>query len=247
MINLSDKTALITGSTRGIGRACAEVFAKAGARVVVTGRSEDRAREVAQEIKESYGAETYGYALDVGDKGSVEELFKKVNSEVGGVDILVNNAGITKDTLFMRMKLEDWQKVIDVNLTGTFLTTSLAVKGMIKKRWGRIINMSSVVAFIGNVGQANYSASKSALIGFTKTLARELAPRNVTVNAIAPGFIETDMTDAIPEDIKENFLKQIPMGRYGSAEEVANVALFLASDLASYITGEVVHVNGGMF
>ena len=247
MIDLSGKIALITGSTRGIGRSCAEKFAQAGAKVVVTGRSEDRAKEVAGEINKSYGSEAYGYALDVGDKSSVEDLFKRVNEEVGGVDILVNNAGITKDTLFMRMKLEDWEKVINVNLTGTFLATSLAIKGMIKKRWGRIINMSSVVAFIGNVGQANYSASKSALIGFTKTLARELAPRNVTVNAIAPGFIETDMTDAIPEDIKENFLKQIPMGRYGSAEEVANVALFLASDLASYITGEVVHVNGGMF
>ncbi len=247
MIDLSGKIALITGSTRGIGRSCAEKFAQAGAKVVVTGRSEDRAKEVAGEINKSYGSEAYGYALDVGDKSSVEDLFKRVNEEVGSVDILVNNAGITKDTLFMRMKLEDWEKVINVNLTGTFLATSLAIKGMIKKRWGRIINMSSVVAFIGNVGQANYSASKSALIGFTKTLARELAPRNVTVNAIAPGFIETDMTDAIPEDIKENFLKQIPMGRYGSAEEVANVALFLASDLASYITGEVVHVNGGMF
>lgn len=247
MIDLSGKIALITGSTRGIGRSCAEKFAQAGAKVVVTGRSEDRAKEVAGEINKSYGSEAYGYALDVGDKSSVEDLFKRVNEEVGGVDILVNNAGITKDTLFMRMKLEDWEKVINVNLTGTFLATSLAIKGMIKKRWGRIINMSSVVAFIGNVGQANYSASKSALIGFTKTLARELAPRNVTVNAIAPGFIETDMTDAIPEDIKENFLKQIPMGRYGSAEEVANVALFFASDLASYITGEVVHVNGGMF
>ncbi len=247
MIDLSGKIALITGSTRGIGRSCAEKFAQAGAKVVVTGRSEDRAKEVAGEINKSYGSEAYGYALDVGDKSSVEDLFKRVNEEVGSVDILVNNAGITKDTLFMRMKLEDWEKVINVNLTGTFLATSLAIKGMIKKRWGRIINMSSVVAFIGNVGQANYSASKSALIGFTKTLARELAPRNVTVNAIAPGFIETDMTDAIPEDIKENFLKQIPMGRYGSAEEVANVALFFASDLASYITGEVVHVNGGMF
>jgi len=247
MIDLSGKTALITGSTRGIGKSCAEKFAQAGARVIITGRSEERSREVAEEIAQKYGSETHGYALDVGDKDSVEGLFKQINSEIGGVDILVNNAGITRDTLFMRMKLEDWESVINVNLRGAFLTTSLAIKGMIKKRWGRVINMSSVVAFIGNVGQANYAASKSALVGFTKTLARELAPRNITVNAIAPGYIETDMTDAIPQDIKDSFLKQIPMGRYGSADEVANVALFLSSELASYITGEVVHVNGGMF
>ncbi|NPA41819.1 MAG: 3-oxoacyl-[acyl-carrier-protein] reductase [Aquificae bacterium] len=247
MINLSDKVALITGSTRGIGKATAFKLAQAGAQVIITGRSEDRAKAVAQEISSQTGAKTYWVELDVGSKDSVEEAVKKITEQVGSVHILVNNAGITRDTLFMRMKFEDWEEVLRVNLTGTFLITQKLIKGMLKNRWGRIINMSSVVAFIGNVGQANYSATKAGLIGFTKTLAKELAPRNITVNAVAPGFIETDMTDAIPDDIKEKFLEQIPMNRFGKAEDVANVVLFLASDLASYITGEVIHVNGGLF
>ena len=247
MLNLSGKIALITGSTRGIGRAVAEKLAQAGATVIVTGRSEDRALEVAKEIKERTGSETFAVGMDIGMRESVEEAFKKITERFGCVDILVNNAGINRDMLFLRMKLEDWEGVIRVNLTGTFIVTQLAVRGMIKKRWGRIINVSSVVAFIGNVGQANYSSAKAGLIGFTKTLARELASRNITVNAVAPGFIETDMTEVLPEDIKENFLKQIPMGRFGKPEDVAGVVLFLASDLSGYITGEVIHVNGGLF
>ncbi|EDP74632.1 3-oxoacyl-[acyl-carrier-protein] reductase [Hydrogenivirga sp. 128-5-R1-1] len=247
MINLSGKTALVTGSTRGIGKATAYRLSEAGAKVVVTGRSEDRAREVAKEISDSTGNEVFSVALDIGSKESIEEALKRVNEEVGGVDILVNNAGINRDTLFIRMKYEDWDEIIRVNLTGTFLITQLVVKGMLKKKWGRVINMSSVVAFIGNVGQANYSAAKAGLVGFTKTLAKELAPRNITVNAIAPGFIETDMTENLPEEIKQGFLNQIPMNRFGKSEDVANVVLFLASDLSSYITGEVIHVNGGLF
>lgn len=203
MINLSGKTALVTGSTRGIGKATAYRLSEAGAKVVVTGRSEDRAREVAKEISDSTGNEVFSVALDIGSKESIEEALKRVNEEVGGVDILVNNAGINRDTLFIRMKYEDWDEIIRVNLTGTFLITQLVVKGMLKKKWGRVINMSSVVAFIGNVGQANYSAAKAGLVGFTKTLAKELAPRNITVNAIAPGFIETDMTENLPEEIKQ--------------------------------------------
>ena len=247
MLNLSGKVALVTGSTRGIGRATAEKLAQAGASVIITGRSEDRALEVAKEIKEKTGSETFAVGMDLGIKESVEKAFEKIANRFGSVDILVNNAGMNRDTLFLRMKLEDWEEIIRVNLTGTFLVTQLAVKGMIKKRWGRIINMSSVVAFTGNVGQANYSSAKAGLVGFTKTLAKELASRNITVNAVAPGFIETDMTEVLPEEIKENFLRQIPLGRFGKPEDVANVVLFLASDLSGYITGEVIHVNGGLF
>lgn len=247
MLNLSGKVALVTGSTRGIGKAIAYRLAQAGASVIVSGRSEDRAVEVAKEIKESTGSETFGVGMDIGVKESVEEAFRRISERFGGVDILVNNAGVNRDILFLRMKLEEWEEIIRVNLTGTFLVTKLAVKEMVKKRWGRIVNMSSVVAFVGNVGQANYSAAKAGLIGFTKTLAKELASRNITVNAVAPGFIETDMTEVLPEEIKQGFLKQIPMGRFGKPEDVANVVLFLASDLSSYITGEVIHVNGGLF
>ncbi len=247
MIDLSGKVALVTGSTRGIGKATARKLSEAGAQVIVTGRSEDRAKAVAQEIASDTGRQTFWLELDIGSEESVEEAVSRINEEVGSVDILVNNAGITRDTLFMRMKLQDWEEVLRINLTGTFLITQKLVKGMLKKRWGRIINLTSVVAFTGNVGQANYSASKAGLVGFTKTLAKELASRNITVNAVAPGFIETDMTDAIPEDLKGKYLEQIPMGRFGKAEDVANTVLFLASEMASYITGEVIHVNGGMF
>jgi len=247
MINLSGKVALVTGSTRGIGRATAELLARAGADVIITGRSEERAREVAKDIAQAAGVRTFAVELDLASRESIEEAFRRINDEFGSVDILVNNAGTNRDTLFLRMKYEDWEDIIRINLTGTFLVTQLAVKGMLKKRWGRIINMSSVVAFIGNVGQANYSAAKAGLIGFTKTLAKELASRNITVNAIAPGFIETDMTEDLPEEIKQGFLSQIPMGRFGKPEDVAGVVLFLASDLSGYITGEVIHVNGGLF
>ena len=247
MLDFSNKTVLITGSTRGIGRAIAEEFAKYKANVIITGRVEDKAKEVADKLAQTYGVKTLGVGIDLAEPSSVEEAFKKINEHFEGVDILVNNAGITKDTLFIRMKLEDWEEVLKVNLTGTFLVTKQVVRYMTKKRWGRIINITSVVGFTGNVGQVNYSTTKAGLIGFTKSLAKELAPRNVLVNAVAPGFIETDMTEVLKEEIKEHYKKQIPLGRFGKPEEVARVVLFLASPMADYITGEVIHVNGGMY
>lgn len=247
MLDFTGKTVLVTGSTRGIGRAIAEEFAKHGANVVVSGTVKERAEEVAKELAEKYGVKTLGVGMDVSDPQSVEDAFKEINAAFGGVDILVNNAGITRDTLFLRMKPEDWQRVLDVNLTGTFLVTKQVVRYMTKKRWGRIINISSVVGFTGNVGQVNYATTKAGLIGFTKSLAKELAPRNVLVNAVAPGFIETDMTETLKDEIKESYKKQIPLGRFGKPEEVARVVLFLASPMADYITGETIHVNGGMY
>ena len=246
-IDLSGRKVLVTGSTRGIGKAIAIYFAKAGANVVITGRDQSKAEGVAKEIEQAHGVETLGVAMDMSDRGSINSAYEKIESVFGGVDILINNAGITRDKLFLRMSFEDWEEVLRVNLTGTFLITSLAVKGMLKKRWGRIVNISSVVGFMGNAGQVNYSSTKSALLGFTKSLAKELASRNITVNAVAPGFIETDMTSVLSEDLKQAYLKNIPLGRFGKPEDVASVVLFLCSDYASYITGEILHVNGGMY
>ncbi len=246
-VDLSGKTALITGSTRGIGKAIAQYLAKAGTRVVITGRDQGKAEEVAKSIGEAYGVEALGVAMDMSRVDSISSAYEKVESAFGGVDILVNNAGITRDKIFLRMSMEDWEKVLRVNLTGTFAITSLVVKGMVKRRWGRVVNISSVVGFTGNAGQVNYSSTKSALIGFTKSLAKELASRNITVNAVAPGFIETDMTAVLSEDLKETYLKNIPLGRFGKPEDVAGAVLFLCSEYASYITGEVLHINGGMY
>jgi 3-oxoacyl-[acyl-carrier protein] reductase len=247
MLNFEGKTVLVTGSTRGIGSAIAEEFAKHGANVVVSGTVEEKAQEVANLLAQNYGVKTLGVGMDVSNPQSVEEAFKKIHSTFEGIDILVNNAGITRDTLFLRMKLEDWQKVLEVNLTGTFLVTKQVVRHMTKKRWGRIINITSVVGFTGNVGQVNYSTTKAGLVGFTKSLAKELAPRNILVNAVAPGFIETDMTETLKEEIKEEYKRRIPLGRFGKPQEVARVVLFLASPMADYVTGEVIHVNGGMY
>jgi len=244
-VEFKGKVALITGSTRGIGKAIAVAFAKEGATVVITGRNKETAEIVAENIKNEFGVDAYGFQLDL--SGDIKNVWKDIEKTVGKVDILVNNAGITKDTLFIRMKETDWNAVIETNLTGTFKITQLAVKGMIKKKWGRVINITSIIGFTGNIGQVNYSTTKAGLVGFTKSLAKELAPRNITVNAVAPGFIETDMTDVLPTEIKENYLKQIPLGRFGQPEDVANVVLFLASEKASYITGETIHVNGGMY
>lgn len=245
-MDFKGKTALITGSTRGIGKAIAVEFAKRGAEVIVTGRDRNTAQAVAKAIEVDFGIKAHGINLDL--SGDISESVNEIFEITGGkIDILVNNAGITKDTLFIRMKQEDWDTVINTNLTGTFKITQAIVKNMIKQRYGRIINISSIIGFIGNPGQVNYSTTKAGLIGFTKSLAKEVASRNITVNAVAPGFIETDMTEVLPADIKENYLKQIPLGRFGKPEDVANVVLFLASDLASYITGEVIHVNGGMY
>lgn len=246
-IDLSGKKALVSGSTRGIGKAIALYLARAGADVIVTGRDKNRAQDVAQEIEKETGTKAFGFELKLDNPEAIKESYDEIEREVGPVDILVNNAGITKDKLFLRMSLEDWEEVLRVNLTGTFVLTSLVVKGMIKKRFGRIINISSVVGFTGNVGQVNYSSTKAALVGFTKSLAKELASRNITVNLVAPGFIKTDMTQNLPEDLKESYLKNIPLGRFGEPEDVAGVVAFLCSPYADYITGQVIHVNGGMY
>lgn len=246
MFNFTGKNVLITGSTRGIGKAIAIEFAKLGANVIITGRDRKTAEILANNIEKEYNIKSFGIDLDLA--GDISKSFEEItNFTQGKIDILVNNAGITKDTLFLRMKEEDWNNVINVNLNGTFKVTQQVVKLMIKQKYGRIINISSIIGFIGNVGQSNYSTTKAGLIGFTKSLAKELASRNITVNAVAPGFIETDMTSELPEDIKTEYLKQIPLKRFGKPEDVAYTVLFLASDLASYITGEVIHINGGMY
>ncbi len=243
-MDLKGKVALVTGSTRGIGKSIASTLASYGADVVITGRNKATAQLVAENIKNEFNVNAYGVELDFNK--DITESWKEIQNLVGNVDILVNNAGLTRDTLFIRMKQEDWDEVINANLTGTFKITQLVVKGMMKKRYGRIINISSVVGFTGNAGQVNYATTKAGLIGFTKSLAKELASRNITVNAVAPGFIETDMTEQLPAEIKEKYLEQIPLNKFGKPEDVANAVLFLASDLSSYITGETIHVNGGM-
>lgn len=238
--------ALVTGGTRGIGKAIAESLAKQGVNVVVAGRNLNAANEVAASIS-TPGVKAIGMKLDVSDSGEVEKVFEEIRKEFNRIDILINNAGITKDGLLMRMREEAWDSVIDINLKGVFLCSREAIKDMAKQRYGRIINITSVAAFMGNPGQANYSASKAGIVGFTKTVAREYAGRGVTVNAVAPGFIETAMTDVLPENIKEEMKKIIPLGRFGRVEDVANAVIFLASPASGYITGQVIHVNGGMY
>jgi len=244
-MELAGKTALITGSNRGIGKAIAQKLAENGTDIIITAPIKSDAESAANEIKERYNVKTYAFELNLLDINSIEDTVKEIEKTTT-VDILVNNAGITKDNLFIRMKKEEWEDVIKVNFTSIFYITQPIVKQMIKKRWGRVINISSVVGIMGNAGQTNYSATKAALIGFTKSLAKEVGSRGITVNAVAPGFIDTPMTQGLPEDIKEAYKKQIPLGRFGSPEDVANAVLFLASEKASYITGEVINVNGGM-
>ena len=242
---LEGKVAIVTGASRGIGKAIALKLAREGADVCVISLS-DRGEETKKEI-EALGRKAAFYRCDVSNYEEVKEVVKNVKQEFEKIDILVNNAGVTKDTLLIRMKEEDWDYVMNVNLKGTFFFTKEVINIMRKQKRGSIINISSVVGLMGNVGQANYCASKSGIIGFSKAVAREYAGYGIRVNVVAPGFIETDMTSQIPEKIKEEFLKQIPMKRIGSPEEVANVVKFLASDDASYITGEVISVNGGLY
>ncbi len=242
--NLRDRVAIVTGASRGIGKAAAIALATQGAKVIVNyARSSSAADKVVAEITTA-GKEAIAIQADVSQAAEVDNLIKQTLEKFGRIDVLVNNAGITRDTLLMRMKLEDWQAVIDLNLTGVFLCTKAVTKTMLKQRSGRIINIASVAGQMGNPGQANYSAAKAGVIGFTKTVAKELAPRGVTVNAVAPGFITTDMTEGLKSD---DIIKFIPLGRYGKPEEVAGMIRFLAADpAAAYITGQVFNVDGGM-
>jgi 3-oxoacyl-[acyl-carrier protein] reductase len=241
-IDLSNRVAVVTGSTRGIGQSIATTLTSCGARVAVVGRDKARAEEVAAEV----GGGAIGFGCDVADTNAVTTLVSDVESAFGSLDILVNNAGLTRDNIVMRLRDEDWDAVLDTNLRGAFAAIRAASRGMIKRRWGRIINISSVVGLMGNKGQANYAASKAGLIGLTKSVAKELASRNILVNAIAPGFIETEMTAKMTPDAISALEGAIPLERLGKTEDVAGAVAFLASDLASYMTGQVIVVDGGL-
>ena len=246
MFSLKDKVAVVTGASQGIGRETALAIAEAGARVAAAARNEEKLASLVSEIA-GKGGEAFAVKMDVADAEQVKAGFKQVLEKFGRLDILVNNAAITRDGLAMRMKLDDWDAVIRTNLTGAHLCIQQALPVMMKARAGRIINISSVVAEMGNAGQANYVAAKAGLIGLTKAIAMEIASRNITVNAVAPGFVETPMTDVLPEKVKEDLKTRIPLGRMGSPRDVAAAIVFLASDEAAYITGHVLDVNGGMY
>jgi 3-oxoacyl-[acyl-carrier protein] reductase len=244
-MSLSGKIALVTGASQGIGRTCALKLAAHGATVVAAARSQEKLDEVVKEITAA-GGKASAFALDVANEEQIKTVFKDAITRLGKIDILVNNAGITKDTLIMRMKRADWDAVINTNLTSAYLCTQQVISSMLKQRWGRIINITSVFGQTGQAGQANYASSKAGLIGLTMALAREVASRNITCNAVAPGFIETSMTSALSDEFKQTALKMIPLGRVGTPDDIANAVAFLASDQASYITGHVLNVNGGM-
>lgn len=244
--DLTGKVALVTGASQGIGRAIALSLAAQGATVALAARSADKLEAVASEITQN-GGQAKAFALDVASEDSIRSCAKAVLADLGGCHILVNNAGITRDGLALRMKLADFDDVLRSNLTGAFLLTQAVISSMMKARWGRVINITSVVGETGAAGQANYAASKAGMIGLTKSLAREFASRNITVNAIAPGFISTAMTDALTEDQKAGILAQVPLGRYGTVDDIASAVSFLASDAAGYITGHTLDVNGGMY
>ncbi|UCH46195.1 MAG: 3-oxoacyl-[acyl-carrier-protein] reductase [Nitrospiraceae bacterium] len=245
-MRLEGKNILITGAAQGIGKSIAIEMAKEGANIGVADINLGTAESAAQEISSS-GVKSTALQLDVSNQSSVTDAVQAFTKELGSLDVLVNNAGITRDTLLMRMKEEDWDAVLNINLKGTFLCMKESVKIMAKQRYGKIINISSVVAFIGNPGQANYSASKAGLIGLTRTVAREYASRGIRVNAIAPGFIKTAMTDVLPDNVKDEMMKAIPLGQFGTPEDVARAAIFLSSPESDYLTGQVIHVNGGMY
>jgi 3-oxoacyl-[acyl-carrier protein] reductase len=244
-MSLSGRVAFVTGASQGIGRACALKLATAGATVAAAARNQDKLNEVVNEITTA-GGKAAAFVLDVTDEEQVKSAIKAAIAQFGKIDILVNNAGITRDQLVMRMKRADWDAVLQTNLTSAYLCIQQVTSSMLKQRWGRIINITSVFGQMGQAGQANYSASKAGLIGLTMAVARELGSRNITCNAVAPGFIETPMTDVLGDEFKQNAAQQIPLGRVGSPSDVANAVAFLASDEASYITGHVLSVNGGM-
>lgn len=245
-ITLTDRVAIVTGGSRGIGRAIALALAGAGAIVVVNYRGNTAAADETLAAIAAIGGKAIAIQADVANAEDVKRLFSEVNAAYGRIDILVNNAGITRDTLMMRMKDEDWDAVIDTNLKSQFLTTKAAISPMVRARSGRIINITSVVGLMGNAGQANYAAAKAGIIGFTKSVAREIGSRSVTVNAVAPGFIDTELTAVLSEDMREGLKKQIPLGRLGTPEDVAGLVVFLASDQAAYITGQTFNCDGGM-
>ena len=244
-MGLQGRVALVTGASQGIGRACALKLAQSGATLALAARSQEKLQELVQQI-EAAGGKAAAFPLDVGDEAQIKSSFKAVITQFGKIDILVNNAGITRDQLVMRMKRADWDSVLNTNLTSAYLCTQQAISSMLKQRWGRIINVTSIFGQMGQAGQANYAASKAGLIGLTMAIAREVGSRNITCNAVAPGFIETAMTSGLSEDFKQNAVKMIPLGRVGSPDDVASAVAFLASDEASYITGHVLNVNGGM-
>ncbi|HEX9799349.1 MAG TPA: 3-oxoacyl-[acyl-carrier-protein] reductase [Thermoanaerobaculia bacterium] len=245
-MRLDGKTALVTGASQGIGAAIARALARQGARVVLAARNEEKLAAVVAAIAADGGA-ALPLALDLTQPTAIGERLKSLPAEWAEINVLVNNAGITADNLLARMSLEQWQRVLDTNLTGTFAVTREVVRGMIRRRWGRIVTISSVVGLMGNAGQANYAAAKAGLVGFSKSLARELASRNVTANVVAPGFVETAMTDALPAAVREKMLADIPAGRFGRDEEIAAAVVYLASDEAAYVTGHVLNVSGGLY
>ena len=242
-IDLNGKVALITGASRGIGAAIAETLAASGAKVIGTATSESGANDIFQRLSQFGGI---GKQLNVADNEAIEKLITNIEEEIGSIAILVNNAGITRDNLLMRMKQEEWDEIINVNLTSVYRSSKAVLRSMMKARFGRIINISSVVGSMGNAGQTNYAATKAGMVAFTKSLAREVGSRNITVNCVAPGFIDTDMTRTLPENDRESLVRNIALGRLGSAQNIADAVLFLASDKADYITGQTLHVNGGM-
>lgn len=244
-MSLSGRVALVTGASQGIGRACALKLAASGATVALAARNQEKLAEVVQQIHAS-GGKASAFPVDVADEEQIKTAFKAALEQLGKVDVLVNNAGITRDQLVMRMKRADWDSVLNTNLTSAYLCIQQAIGSMLKQRWGRIINITSVFGQMGQAGQANYAASKAGLIGLTMAIAREVGSRNITCNAVAPGFIETAMTSGFSDDFRQNALKNIPLGRVGAPEDVANAVAFLASDEAAYITGHVLNVNGGM-
>ena len=243
---LDGKLVLVTGATRGIGKAIALTLGRAGATVIGTATTESGADNISKVFAENK-ISGKGFKLDVANNEQISNLIKSISEDFGSFDILVNNAGITRDNILLRMKEDEWEDIINTNLSSIYKMSKSVLRGMIKNRSGRIISITSVVGAMGNAGQSNYAAAKAGMIGFTKSLAREVGVRNITVNAIAPGFIETDMTDSLPDEQKEALASQIPMGRLGTAEEVAKAVLFLAGDGGSYITGQTLHVNGGMY